>query len=466
MNYNNNSNLVKKHIGIHLYVNIKNFDKLVMVDAIDGKLNHVIHQMNTLFTSIEKFVKDNYKQDVTIEKVTGSRLHLIINGVNQTTIMIVICKFAYILSKQFKTFTKYSELDPINLQFGADVGYYSEAEIKLSDDTEFTSIGYPANYAAKLQSISNISSLYVSEKLYNLFDYNSKKSFEKVFDSQSLKIKDKYNNGEIYKFSISKFDEPNIFTNVVISNIDDYITEARNKSNGLNYKDMSKITPTKNFTIDNWSVTNIAEFNGTVVFADIRGFTREFKPDGSNLEMLVYETIKILNTMYVKCTENKGIHIQFQGDREYVIFPHDKQDDACIFAVKLIDAIKKANKHIGVGIAYGKLFGFKIGIRGSKDNVMLGVPAICADRLEDLYAIEDTISIASNVYDKLDDIYLKSMFVEKGTIKDIGYKYYSTNLSFEHYANKKCNGIAQKKPDMPYTKPYGVLFSNERKSGK
>lgn len=160
----------KKHNGIHLYVNIKNLDKLVVEDAKGGKLNHVIHQMNTLFTSIEKFVNDNYKQQVIIEKVTGARLHLIINGDNFTKLMIIICKFAYLLSKEFNTFTKYSNLDALSLQFGADAGFYCDAEIELKDDKEYTSIGYPANYAAKLQSISNIGSLYISEKLYDLME--------------------------------------------------------------------------------------------------------------------------------------------------------------------------------------------------------------------------------------------------------------------------------------------------------
>ena len=47
---------IDKQKGIHLYVNIKNLDNLVLEDAKDGKLNHVIHQMNTLFTSISFFL--------------------------------------------------------------------------------------------------------------------------------------------------------------------------------------------------------------------------------------------------------------------------------------------------------------------------------------------------------------------------------------------------------------------------
>lgn len=224
---------------------------------------------------------------------------------------------------------------------------------------------------------------------------------------------------------------------------------------------MNEISPKTNFTFYNWSVTNIAKFNGTVIFADVRGFTKEFKPDGSNLEILVDKTIKILNIMYKKCNENNGIHIQFQGDREYVLFPYESQDDACIFAIRLIEEIQKEGKHIGVGIAWGELFGFKTGIRGSKDNVMLGIPAICANNLEDSYACEDTVSIADNVYDKLKDQCLKSMFNEKGIIKCINCKYYSTTLGYEHYANEKLKNSAQKKPEMPYTKLHGVITSNE-----
>lgn len=190
--------------------------------------------MNTLFTSIEKFVNCNYKQQVRIEKVTGSRLHLIINGENQTIIMIVICKFAYMLSKQFKKFAKYSNLDILSLQFGADVGFYCDSEIELSNDSEYTSIGYPANYAAKLQSISNIGSLYISEKLYETIGYYEKNNFDEVVNLQSLETRKKYNNGKIYSFSVGKFEDPNVFTNSTITNIEEYITEARNKSNDLN----------------------------------------------------------------------------------------------------------------------------------------------------------------------------------------------------------------------------------------
>ncbi len=419
--------------------------------------------MNTLFTSIEKFANDKYNQEITIEKVTGSRLHLIICGERKTIIMIIICKFAYMLSKQFSTFTKYSGLDLLNLQFGADVGYYCEAEIKIANDAEYTSIGYPANYAAKLQSISNIGSLYISEDLFDMLQIVEQNNFEEVKNAQSLKTIEKYNNGKIYSFKISKFDDPTLFSNSTIANIDEYIAQARNRSNDLNYNTMNKIHPTSNFTFDNWSVKNIAEFNGTVVYADVRGFTKEFEPNGGNLETLAYETVSILNTMYDNCKNNNGIHIQFQGDREYVLFPYDAQDDACLFAIKLIDAIKKKHRHIGVGIAYGKIYGFKIGIRGSRDNVMLGIPAICADNLEDLYAGEDTVSISEFVYDKLNERFLKSLFEEKGMVENIGCKYYSTTLGYGCYVSKKQYGYAQKEPTMPYTKPYGVLFRNERK---
>ena len=416
----------------------------------------MIHQINTLFTSIEKFVNDNYKHDVIIEKVTGSRLHLIINGEKKTILMIIICKFAYSLSKAFKSFAKYSNLDLLNLQFGADVGYYCETGIKLSDDIEYTTIGYPANYAAKLQSASNIGSLYISEKLYDLMNYDDKNNFEEAKNSNL--IKGKYNNGKVYCFKIDNFDNPNIFTNSIISNINNYIIAAKEKSNDLNYNEMLTVLPNTNFTFENWSVKNISEFKGTVVYADMRGFTKEFKSDGSNLETLVCKTIKILNIMYNKCIENKGIHIQFQGDREYVLFPNELYDDACIFAIKLVSAIKKTGKHIGIGVSYGKLFGFKIGIRGSKDNVMLGVPSICADKLEDLYANEDCISIADNVYDRLKDEEIKALFNKKGVVEIIGCQYYTTTLDYGDYTSNKQKKDAQKNPDMSYTKLYGSFI--------
>lgn len=411
--------------------------------------------MNTLFTSIERYVNDNFKDLVEIEKVTGSRLHLIISGDEKEDIMIVICKFSYILSKTFESFTKYSNLDEMKLQFGADLGYYCDAEIIVGEESEYTSIGYPANYAAKLQSISKVGKLYLSEALLNCYDELDKNNFIKVCDESANSTKKKYNNGDIYSLNLNKFDDPVLFNKSTIKNFSTYVEKARELSNNLNYRSMSTIRPNSNFTFATWSVQNIATFDGTIVYADIRGFTKEFKPDGSNLLELKKITVSILETMYKKCIENKGIHIQFQGDREFVLFPHYMYDDACLFAIKLIDAIKKTGRHIGVGISSGKLYGFKIGIRGLKDNVLLGIPVIIADKLEDLYAKEDCVAISEGVYLNLSDCSVKNLFTYSGNIEIIKQKYYWTSIGYEGFVKRKQTIEAQKKPEMPYTKPYG-----------
>lgn len=454
--------MMQKKKGIHLYINIKNLDELVIVDYKDEKLNHIIHQMNTLFTSIERYINDNYKDNVEIEKVTGSRLHLIIFNNNQIDIMMIICKFAYLLSKKFKNFPKYSNLGTLNLQFGADTGFYYGVEIDINNDVEYTSIGYPANYAAKLQSISDIGYLYISKKLYDIMDIDDRKNFGLVSNNQSKQIINKYNNGSIYCFKVDKFDDSNVFTRSQISNIDNYVLKAKELSNETNYNSMNVIEPKKQFSFENWSIKNIAEFCGTVVFSDIRGFTKDFDPNGNNLEELTNITIKILKMMYDRCIENNGVHIQFQGDREFVLFPHELQEDACVFAIKLIDEVKNVGKHIGVGISYGNLFGFKVGIRNYKDNVLLGIPVICVDKLEDLYAEEDSIAISENVYKKLEDNYLKSLFIQKGIVERIGCKYYTTRFGYKYFVENKQKKFAKAKPNVSYTKPYKKIKNGKR----
>lgn len=429
-------------------------DNLIIEDVKDGKLNHVIHQMNTLFTSIEKYVNDNFNNYVEIEKVTGSRLHLIINGTKCEDIMIVICKFAYILSRKFRNFTKYSNLDEIKLQFGADLGYYCDAEIFVGKENEYTSIGYPANYAAKLQSVSKIGKIYISEGLLYCYEEQDRNNFNKVNDEESKITKRKYNNGDIYSLDLIRFDDSSVFSKSIIKNFEVYVARARELSDNLNYRSMNTLRPNINFTFDTWSVRNIATFEGTVVYADIRGFTKAFMPDGSNLLELKNITLSLLNTMYARCIENKGIHVQFQGDREFVLFPYEMYEDACVFAIKLIDIIKQRGKHIGVGISYGKLYGFKIGIRGSKDNVLLGIPVIAADKLEDLYADEDCIAISETIYSKLSDNSIKTLFTYGGSIQMIKQSYYWTNIGYKEFIIKKQSLEAQKKPNMPYTKPY------------
>lgn len=68
---------MEKSEGIHFYVNVENFNDVVLnEEQHTGKVNHSIHALDTFFTSIEYYGKTNFPKSFVVEKITGSRLHM------------------------------------------------------------------------------------------------------------------------------------------------------------------------------------------------------------------------------------------------------------------------------------------------------------------------------------------------------------------------------------------------------
>ena len=195
------------------------------------------------------------------------------------------------------------------------------------------------------------------------------------------------------------------------------------------------------------SKTQCKKLEGIPVFADIRGFTSQFEEDDSNLEEMAQKTQRILNAMYRASTEHGGIHVQFQGDRELSLYHNvpgsiidGKSEKKCfkaavLAAMRMIDAVKPFNVHIGVGEAFGELFATKIGARGEKDNILLGRTIIVADSMEDKNAREDQIAITNEVYYGLqtEDKDLARQFKRVGDyfITTVGYQRYQSNVAYK-----------------------------------
>ena len=69
---------MQKQTGIHFYINIQEFAKIVCDEENKtGGVTHSIHALDTFFSSIENFGK-KVSKNLVVEKITGSRLHLYI----------------------------------------------------------------------------------------------------------------------------------------------------------------------------------------------------------------------------------------------------------------------------------------------------------------------------------------------------------------------------------------------------
>lgn len=76
---------MQKFEGIHFYVNVANFNEVVIdEESKNGKVNHSIHALDTFFSGIESFGKKKFPEKYVIEKITGARLHMyVVDDVNE-----------------------------------------------------------------------------------------------------------------------------------------------------------------------------------------------------------------------------------------------------------------------------------------------------------------------------------------------------------------------------------------------
>ncbi|MFA7436230.1 MAG: hypothetical protein WC006_07715 [Bacilli bacterium] len=431
--------MIKKE-GLHFYINIINYYDIIEKEEEEtGSVQHSIHELDTFFTMIERYAKStNHKLE--IEKITGSRLHLYIVDELEDVLESTwnISKYSVSLAKLLsEQVGKYKTLNKFRVQIGACYGSFCEFIFKDNGYEELTSIGYAANFAAKLQSLTKENHLSVSENLYDAIkSVNVKKQMQKVY-SPTLK---KYSQNCYYEILLR---ESNKHFN------EERFTDAIDYANNLNLGDIEFTTANKLISFDNLSVSVCKKLYGIPLYADIRGFTKMFHKDDSNLEEMKIQTQNILFEMYKIIKSNNGVHIQFQGDREVALF-HDYGEYNCYLqavtaGLKLLDKIENSSISIGIGESYGKLFATKIGARGYKDNILLGNTVSEADYLEDLCANENELVISLSLYDQLlkHEKNLARIFEKRDDyyVTYYGYKSYLKNSQYSYLDenNKKSN---------------------------
>ena len=155
-----------KKFGIHFYINIDNLEQILIIDENkNDELKHSFHQLDTFIASIEKF-SESFPEDCVVEKFTTSRLHIYyrvkcdedgkskeVSLKNAIVRVFQIICFSRCLVEKLKSLGKYKNAPKFKIGVGIDIGNFVEFEFKDDEFTELTTIGSPANRAAKLQSV-------------------------------------------------------------------------------------------------------------------------------------------------------------------------------------------------------------------------------------------------------------------------------------------------------------------------
>lgn len=433
--------------GLHFYINIANLDYLVKKDETDYDMNHVFHLLNTFLVTLERFVLDNFDGNVEFEKLTGSRIHYFIketSNINLCFAFLKISKFVLDISRRILAFGKYNFFKSIPIQIGADYGSFVDYNFKdyMSSYEEYTSIGFPANYACKLQILANNQEIIVSNKFAKLLYANGYKGLDLIDLTRANFIYEKYGLASPYLVNFNtdytcffESKNPN-FKFCVDNNFEHYVSYALNVAEKVNLSDMEKRSPRDISNFSSFSLKNSAYFNGTVMFADVRGFTKQFAPDGHNLLKMSKLTEQILNLMYTNCAGQKGVHVQFQGDREFVIFDDGFENEAVVYALMVSSEVQKiADVSLGVGGNFGRIHAASVGINDADNEIkkqpsILGRMIIKANKLEDEEAGPNEIVISDDLYQKISNPILKKLFRKR---KD----YWVTGCNYRHFLDEE-----------------------------
>lgn len=384
--------------GIHFYINIVNLNDVVETEeAHSGEVKHAVHELDTFFSSIEAYGKRHYPEVFVIEKITGSRLHMYVESECISAafeIVSSVSQYAYKLTTHLSEhIAKYKTLIPFRIQIGACFGSFYEFEFKRENADELTTIGYAANFAAKLQGLAQPMRICISENIYEDIGSNQQAIFTKI---KTTAVR-KYDQECYYEAILSRLTVNNSF--------DKDLEYASQIAVRVNLGDMQFRDATRQISYRNLSKMEGKKLKGIPLFADVRNFTSRFDADDSNLEEMATKTQSILTTMYDTVENCHGTHVQFQGDREMAVF-HDYSSyscatDAVIAGLRIIDGVKNYQVSVGVGQAYGKLFAAKIGARGEKDNILIGRTVTEADKNEDEHASENQLVISPDIYVKI-----------------------------------------------------------------
>lgn len=473
--------------GIHLYININNLNKIIKREENnDEDLRHSFHALDTFIASLEKF--SQYFEDIiTVEKFTTSRLHFYIcntqgnNKMNEAFEQLSI--FANVLADHLTRIGKYKKVAGFQIGIGADYGAFVEYEFE-DDNTklkELTSIGSPANRAAKLQSVCDEGNILISKTLYDLLDDETKNIFFGAGDV-SKKVALKYVDLTAY---YAKYNDilKSILSSRYKAREETVLRFATERANNTSLGSINFTDAKQPIDYSSLSLTNAKQINGVMLYADIRGFTN--KVEHTNLHAIEQLTKTVLSNMY-KCTSDQdGIHIQFQGDRESAIFHKftNQSEDFAVRAIlssmKMLDSIDSINQfrdqsdylNIGIGCAIGDIFASRIGLKSGKFNLVLGNTVKTADETEDLIAgnapqgQKTEIAITADLFNYIKTLHdnplasqICSKFNKRGEYYVSSTRY--SELMMESFPQKECHTLSDN-TQYPLSK-YGIYYIPHR----
>jgi class 3 adenylate cyclase len=303
---------------------------------------------------------------------------------------------------------------------GADIGNTVGTRNGKRADRELLFIGNPANYAAKI--IVDTSSLRITQALYDALP-------EDVQNCCTLLKGGNYKIAAAQATLDALCDTYDVKWNRTKS-AERIAEEHKNfPLDGFDYSDAEVL-----IDFEKLSENNNKRVLGASAYADVSAFTKFVEEAiDENAKADALKVFHVIRKELAKVTteDHNGVRVQFQGDRIQALF-HLPPGDANNIAVEAVEAaismlssfeqvIKKELPEakplaVKVGVDIGTTLATRLGKRGDRDNICLGVPAENAAEIEEVCA-DSMIGISESVYNGLDGSDRQKHFEYDGAYK-------------------------------------------------
>jgi class 3 adenylate cyclase len=402
----------------HVYIDVTNFTALSS-DATMKRENYkrliqAAHLYQRALTRVAEDVLAEFRVHFQ-----GSKIHVLCYlPVSDSATIAARAALMLLVANDFvrsvfnKEFSDYSDW---SVGGGADIGNAIGTRNGKNGDRELLFIGNPANLAAKL--LTDTSTLRLTERLFKALPASIQ-----TYCSQ-LKSGD-------YRISAAqdKLDEL-CKANGIPWDRKKSAEQLADDRKALPLADIDYSDAEVRIDFEKLSETNNKQVLGASVFADVSGFTK-FVSDakGEEAKASALKVFHVIRKELAKVgeTDYKGVRVQFQGDRIQVLFHLPKGDEDKI-AVEAVEAavgmlssfeqvIKKElpeakNLALKVGVDMGTTLATRLGKRGDRDNICLGIPPQNAARLEE-DSNDSEIAVSQAIYDGLGGNELQAYFTE------------------------------------------------------
>jgi class 3 adenylate cyclase len=377
--------------GAHVYVDVPNFSE--MASRAEGEdFCRVVQAIHLYHREVARIVEDLDLFDGVRIHFQGPKLHaLFFRPIDSSAELASKAVLLQLVLRQFASQVfnpAFPKLPALTVSGGADVGNAIGTKNGMDGDRELLFLGAPANYAAKI--IGAPGQIRVTGAIFSALPAR----LRKLCSVASPGI---YETGAVSSADISELcEEAGISWNLEDSKERIEDDKKLFPLTKIRYSDADSA-----IDLESLGVTNNKRVFAASLFADVSGFTKYVDAAQTNEDkkraLKVFHAVRKEMAHVVK-HDFSGLRIQYQGDRIQALFHLPKNENQAI-AMKAVEtaaglqssmehAIKKclpeaATLGLAIGIDLDSTLVSKVGTRGQRDRICIGVGVENAARVQE-----------------------------------------------------------------------------------